>query len=140
MRLSRALGVWLMLPVAIVTLSSCASAAEQTLLTQFFAASRLRDLTALSKLSTVVFEPASDGIVTSFEITAIQATQGPDGHPIAKDVSIVAPVRSPSGQTTLKAFVITMSRGVPGSDQYRFGTWLISAIKAVPAVLSTPRS
>jgi hypothetical protein len=140
MRPSRAVGGWLMLSLAVVTLSSCSSAAEQTLLTQFFAASRLRDLTALSKLSTVVFEPASDGIITSFEITAIQATQGPDGHPMAKDVSIVAPVKSPSGETTLKAFVITMSRGVPGSDQYRLGTWLITAINAGPAVPSTPRS
>jgi hypothetical protein len=140
MRLSRALGVWLMLPVAMVTLSSCAGAAEQTLLAQFFAASRLRDLTALSKVSTVVFEPASDGIVTSFEIIAIRATQGPDGRPIAKEVSIVAPVKSPSGETALKAFVITMSRGVPGSDQYRLGTWLITAINAGPASPSTPRS
>ena len=140
MRLSRALGVWLMLSVAIVTLSNCAGASEQTLLAQFFAASRLRDLTALSKVSTVVFEPASDGIVTSFEITAIQATQGPDGHPMAKDVSIVAPVKSPSGETALKAFVITMSRGLPGSDQYRVGTWLITAVNAGPASPSTPRS
>jgi hypothetical protein len=140
MHLARAFGSWLMLSLAVVTLSSCARAAEQTLLTQFFAASRLRDLTALSKISTVVFEPASDGIGTGFEITAIKATQGPDGHPMAKDVSIVAAVRLPSGQTTLKAFVITMSRGVPGSDQYRLGTWLITAIKAGPAVPSTPPS
>jgi hypothetical protein len=140
MHLSRALGLGLMVAMVTVTFSSCSGAAEQTLLTQFFAASRLRDLTALSKLSTVVFEPASDGIVTSFEITAIQATQGPDGHPMAKDVSIVAPVRSPSGDTALKAFVITMSRGVPGSDQYRLGTWLITAINAGPASPSTPPS
>jgi len=140
MHLSRALGRGLMVAMVTVTFSSCSGAAEQTLLTQFFAASRLRDLTALSKLSTVVFEPASDGIVTSFEITAIQATQGPDGHPMAKDVSIVAPVRSPSGDTALKAFVITMSRGVPGSDQYRLGTWLITAINAGPASPSTPPS
>ena len=140
MRLSRALGVWLMLSVATVTLSNCAGAVEQTLLAQFFAASRLRDLTALSKVSTVVFEPASDGIVTSFEITAIRATQGPDGRPMVKEVSIVAPVKSPSGETALKAFVITMSRGVPGSDQYRLGTWLITAINAGPASPSTPRS
>ena len=99
MRFWRALGVWLMLPVAMVTFSSCARAAEQTLLTQFFAASRLRDLTALSKVSTVVFEPASDGIVTSFEITAIQATQGPDGHPMAKAVSIVQRLRYKSAIT-----------------------------------------
>jgi hypothetical protein len=140
MRLSRALGVGLMVSMATVTLSSCSGAAEQTLVSQFFAASRLRDLTALSKVATVVFEPASDGIVTSFEITAIQATQGPDGHPMVKDVSIVAPVKSPSGETAVKAFVIRMSRGVPGSDQYRLGTWLITAINAGPAVPSTPRS
>ena len=46
--------------------------------TQFFAASRLRDLTALRNVSTVVFEPASDGIVTSFEITGIVRATAPD--------------------------------------------------------------
>jgi len=130
------------LTVSLMTLSlaGCSAAGERTLLTRFFAASRLRDLTALHNMATVVFEPSRDGIVTSFEITAIRATQGPDGHPMAKEVSIVAPVKSPSGETALKAFVITMSRGVPGSDQDRLGTWLITAIKADPAVPSTPRS
>ena len=57
--------------VVLLTLlvSSCSGAADRSLITQFFAASRLRDLTALSKISTVVFEPAADGIVTSFDIT-----------------------------------------------------------------------
>ena len=129
------------LTVSLLTLTalSCTAAAEQRLLTQFFAASRLRDLTALSNISTVVFEPASDGIVTSFDITRISAADGPDGRPMSKQVSISAPVRLPSGQTVWKAFVVTIQRGTPGSDQYRQGTWMVTAITDGPASASTPR-
>jgi hypothetical protein len=106
MRLSRALGLGLMVAMATVTFSSCSGVAEQTLLSQFFAASRLRDLTALSKLSTVVFEPASDGIVTSFDILGIT------GDSVSKDVSISAPVRLPDGRTVVKRFAITIRGGL----------------------------
>lgn len=88
-----------------LTLVSCAGVTEHALLTQFFAASRLRDLTALQKVSAVVFEPATDGIVTSFDIASI-AANGAD----AKAVSIVAPVRLPDGRTVAKRFVVTIER------------------------------
>jgi len=106
MRLSRALGVLLMLPVAMVTIWSCAGAAEQTLLAQFFAASRLRDLTALSKVSTVVFEPASDGIVTDFDITGIT------GDAASKEVAISAAVKQPDGRTVRKRLTVTIQGGL----------------------------
>jgi hypothetical protein len=129
------------LAVSLLTLMAvgCTAAAEQRLLTQFFAASRLRDLTALSNISTVVFEPTVDGIVTSFDITRVSAVDGPDGRPMSKDVSISAPVRLPSGQTVVKAFVLTMQRGMPGSDQGRPGAWMITGIRDGPASASTPR-
>jgi hypothetical protein len=104
-----------------LTLSGCAQAAEQRLLTQFFAASRLRDLTALSNISTVVFEPAADGVVTSFEITAVT------GDSASEDVSISAPVRLPDGRTVSKRFAVSIRGG------------LITAISERPASPSTPR-
>jgi hypothetical protein len=120
----------------LLTLAGCSSAAERTLLTQFFAASRLRDLTALRNIATVVFEPATDGTVTSFDLVAVAVTQAQQGEPIAEDVSISAPVRLPDGRTVVKTFVVTMQR----SDLARRDSWMITAIKAGPASPSTPRS
>jgi hypothetical protein len=121
-----------------LTAAACAADAERTLLTQFFAASRLRDLTALRKLSTIVFEPASDGIVTSFEIAGVTTVQGPDGVPVSKDVSISAPVRLPDGKTVLKTFVVTIARGSPGNGDPG-SRWMITAINERAASPSTQR-
>lgn len=136
MRLARAAVVSLMTLTAL----GCGPAGEHTLLTQFFAASRLRDLTALANFSTVVFEPASDGIVTSFDIMGVTEAPGPDGQVVSKDVSISAPVKLPAGQMVSKTFVITMQRGLPGSDQNRWGGWMITAIRGGSGSPSTPRS
>jgi hypothetical protein len=120
-----------------LTAVACAPDVERTLLTQFFAASRLRDITALRKFSTVVFEPAADGIVTGFDISGITAVQGADGLPVSEEVSIAAPVRLPDGRTVLKTFVITMARGRPGSQDAGSG-WMITAINERAASPSTP--
>ena len=63
--------------VSLTTLAvmSCSGAAEEPILSQFFAASRLRDHTALQHFATVSFEPHSQGIVTTFEITNVSPAQ-----------------------------------------------------------------
>jgi hypothetical protein len=121
-----------------LTVLACAPDTERTLLTQFFAASRLRDLTALRKFSTIVFEPAADGIVTSFEISGTTAVQGPDGLPVSENVSLSAPVRLPDGRTVLKTFVVTMERRRPDAQDPVNG-WMITAITERAASPSTPR-
>jgi hypothetical protein len=120
-----------------LALAGCSSAAERALLTEFFAASRLRDLTALRDFATVVFEPATDGIVTSFDLLQITVAPSPGGQPVSKEVSISAPVRLPDGRTMVETFVVTMQRGLPGSDQKRWGGWMITAIKAGPTRASS---
>ena len=135
MRTARAAAVVLLMTLTAV---ACAPDAERTLLTQFFAASRLRDLTALRKFSTVVFEPLSDGIVTSFDISGMIAVQGADGLPVSKEVSISAPVRLPDGRTVVKTFVITMARVQPSSQDPASG-WMITAFNERAASPSTPR-
>ena len=129
------------LTVALLTiaLAGCSSAEERTLLGQFFAASRLRDLTAVHNVATVAFEPATDGIVTSFEIVRITVVQASEGQAMAKDVLISAPVKLFDGRTVSRSFIVTMQRGLPGSDQSRSGGWMITAFKADPASPSTPR-
>ena len=88
-----------------LTVVSCGAAADRVLLEQFFAASRLRDLTALRKFSTVVFEPATDGIITNFEITDV-VERG-----TSKEVTISAPVRMFDGRTVTKHFSVTVDGG-----------------------------
>jgi hypothetical protein len=122
-----------------LTLVACSHAAERALLGQFFAASRLRDLTALQKLATVVFEPATDGIVTSFDILGLTTVPGPDGLPVSEGVSISAPVRLTDGRTVVKTLVVTLQRTTPGSQDLSRG-WMITAISERPAAPSPPRS
>jgi hypothetical protein len=104
-----------------LTALGCGPAAESALLSQFFSASRLRDLTALAKVSTVVFEPASDGIVTEFEIQMVRQRAG------SKEVWLTAPVRLPDGRTVTKDFAVTIQGG------------LVTGISERPAAASTPR-
>src|SRR5258708_7635295 len=47
---------------------NCSTASERVLVDRFFAASRLRDRTALARFATVVFEPRTDGIVEDFVV------------------------------------------------------------------------
>src|SRR3954453_23680366 len=54
---------------------ACSGAAEQTLIGQFFTASRLRDNTSLDNLSTVIFDPRTQGTVTTFTIQEIGPEQ-----------------------------------------------------------------
>jgi hypothetical protein len=122
-----------------LTLASCSGDVERTLMTQFFAASRLRDLTALHSMATVVFEPSVDGIVSTFEVVSISGRRGSGAGPESEDVLIRAPVRMPDGRTLSKRFVVTMRRGLPDSEQ-RWGGWTITAIKDVLVSASTPPS
>ena len=107
---------------------SCSNVAEQAILDRFFAASRLRDTTALQQFSTVTFEPRSQGIVTRFDITASGREQH-NGDLVTKEVTISAPVELPSGQTSQRTFVVTMQRGIPKGDKAIAGRWLITGIK-----------
>jgi hypothetical protein len=120
------------LAVALVTLTvlSCAHDAERALLNQFFAAARLRDLTALHKIATVVFEPATDGIITSFDILQITAVQSPDGMSPSKRVLLSAPVRLPDGGTVTKTVVVTMGRRPVDGDPNPSRGWMIIGITA----------
>lgn len=119
-------------PIAVLLTSlavvSCSNAAEQAILNRFFAASRLRDTTALQEFSTVVFEPRSQGIVTKFEIIAV----GPERHNgdlVTKEVTISASVKLPSGQTSQETLVITMRRAILKGDKEITGRWIITGVK-----------
>jgi hypothetical protein len=122
----------LLLAVAVATtLVGCAPRAEQPILSEFFHASRLRDRTALQKLGTVSFDPAVQGIITEFSITAVATRR--DGARTVKDVTISAPVTFLTGQVVNKNLVVTIE---PAE-----GRWIVTAIRDVAVSgPSTPRS
>lgn len=60
-----------LLAVLAPVLASCSGSAEQPIVSEFFNASRLRDSTALARVATVMFDPRTQGTVTSLTITTI---------------------------------------------------------------------
>jgi len=117
-----------------VTVGGCA-APEQSLLEQFFGASRLRDTTALQGVSTITFEPLQQGIVRTFEITAV-TPERLNGQMTAKDITVVAPVILPDGQTVRKTLVVTMERD-NGGDPRR---WIVTGVRDAAAPGPAPPS
>ena len=121
--------------VAIAVILGGCAAPERSLLEEFFGASRLRDTTALQRVSTITFEPLQQGIVRTFEITGV-TPERVDGQTAAKDITVVAPVILPDGQTVRKTLVVTMQRN-NGGDSRR---WIVTGVRDAAALRQAPPS
>jgi hypothetical protein len=112
---------------------SCARP-EQSLLERFFAASRLRDTTALQGVATVVFEPRQDGIVRTFAISGVSAERMEESKP-TRDITVDAPVFLMDGNSVDKTLIVTIQRASadPASE------WRIVGFKDAGASPPTPR-
>ena len=121
--------------VAIAVILGGCAAPERSLLEEFFGASRLRDTTALQRVSTITFEPLQQGIVRTFEITDV-TPERVDGQTAAKDITVVAPVILPDGQTVRKTLVVTMQRN-NGGDSRR---WIVTGVRDAAALRPAPPS
>ena len=108
--------------VILLTAACARHGAEQVLLDQFFNASRLRDRTALQKISTVILEPLEQGAVTTFTITDVVDLEGPDGLVQSKQVNVSAPVRLPDGRTAQKTLSVVLGRG----DRQTTAPWIVT--------------
>jgi hypothetical protein len=110
-------------------LAGCSVPAEQPLIRDFFAASRLRDFTALSRFSTTILEPRERGTVSRFEIERVGPERA-DGVGTLKDVALVAVVRQPDGQTVEKPMVVTLRRPrTMVEDRPLYGGWRVVGVK-----------
>ena len=58
-----------------VSLIGCSSAPEESLISNYFRASRMRDNTTLANIAMVSFRPAERGIVQDFSITSVSEEQ-----------------------------------------------------------------
>ena len=85
---------------------------EEQLLTEFFEASRVYDVSVMSRLASVPLNPRTDGIVDSFEIERVD--RAADG---TEQVQVAAQVRSFGGQVSSRQLVFTLTR--------RDGRWFI---------------
>ena len=104
----------LLAPLPAIACSS--SSPEQQQLIEFFDASRLNDLTVVGNMATVTFNPKADGTVRHFDIEQVSEEAG------AKNVTILAQVRAPDGQTVAERLIVTMQRGATGR-------WIITRVR-----------
>ena len=92
---------------------------EEQLLTEFFEASRVFDVSVMSRLSATPLNPRTAGIVDSFEIVRVERSNDQ-----TERVSVAARVRSFGGQVSSRQFVVTLTR--------REGRWFIREWRGTP--------
>jgi len=107
--------------------SGCGPRPEEPVLAEFFNASRLRDVTALRKIATTIFDPARDGIITEFKVRSVEAHDA--GGRSIEDVSISAPVKPMTGPTVEKQLVVTLEKDLTGVRSGVKGHWIVTAFR-----------
>lgn len=140
---------------------ACTPAPEEQVLTRFFEASRSLDGTLLHRLSTVVFNPRTDGSVQKFDVTdigperrspltppqeeearrSLAARTGENldltGVPVeltTRQVTVAAEIRSPGGVTVPTRLVVTLARATARrSDATLEGQWIVTRLQRAPA-------
>jgi hypothetical protein len=108
-------------------LAACGPRPEEPVLAEFFNASRLRDVTALRKIATTIFDPARDGIITEFKVKRVDAHEA--GGRATEDVSISAPVKPMTGPTVEKELVVTLEKDLAGMRSGVKGRWIVTAFR-----------
>lgn len=93
---------------------------EEQLLQRLFEASRVYDLAAVAKVSTVVVNPVQDGIVLDFDVVAVGAVKdGPGGLP-RRTAAVDVQVRK-ADTTSQRRLTVTFER--------RGDHWMIVGLK-----------
>lgn len=137
--------------------SACSSAEDTLLLERFFAASRLRDQTALDRFATVIFEPTVDGTVSTLDVVRVSPEVVQDGpatpnvgrvteisldDPLAdqtsapqqvvlvgREVTIDARVRRPDGSIGTERLLVELRRAIVKQPP-RTGRWVVTGFRA----------
>jgi hypothetical protein len=104
--------------VALIAAGCGVLSPEEQLLTDFFEASRLYDTTTIAKMSSVTFNPRTDGVVQDFEIETVTA----EGD--SRRLTVQAAVRSGDGQVSSRTLSITLAR--------KDGRWFITGLRGGP--------
>jgi hypothetical protein len=97
------------------------TSADEQLLTEFFEQSRVYDRTRLARVATVVFNPATDGVVHRFDIVEREAERTGDSGDRMRAVTIRAAVIPPAGAPAERLLVITLTQ--------RDGRWVVTGVR-----------
>jgi hypothetical protein len=116
---------------------ACSVPAEQPIISDFFAASRLRDTTALSRFSTIVFEPREQGTVPAFHIRSVSPDTAA-GNMLIRDVTVLATVRSPAGSVVEKSLVVRLQRPATSDQRQLYGGWIVTGVTDAPVPARRP--
>jgi hypothetical protein len=128
----------LLLSAAVVT-AACSVPPEQPIVADFFAASRLRDTTALARFATVVFEPREQGVVASFEIEQV-LPERTSGDARLKEVLVRAIVRDSDGRTGERRLAVTLQKRRGADDTHvLYGGWTVTAVTDAAGSRAVPR-
>jgi len=120
--------------------AACSVPPEQPIVADFFAASRLRDTTALAKFATVVFEPREQGVVASFEIEQV-SPERLSGDTQLKEVRIRAIVRGDDGRAGERRLAVTLQKRRGAEDPHPlYGGWIVTAVTDAAGAPAVPRS
>jgi hypothetical protein len=120
--------------------AACSVPAEQPIVADFFAASRLRDMTALARFATVVFEPREQGVVTSFEIERVSPERA-SGDTRVKEVLVRAVVRDVEGRSGERRLAVTLQKRRAADDPHAsYGGWTVTAVTDAQGSRAAPRS
>ncbi len=98
--------------------------ADHQLLDRFFAASRLRDRTALARLSTVILEPSVDGMVERFEVVSTATLDAQ-----TRQLTVQAQIRGPNELVTERRLAVTITRAEAASLATASTGWVVTAIR-----------
>ena len=98
--------------LAMVALSAACrfTSADEQLLIAFFDRSRVYDRTRLAEVSTVVFNPATEGVVHRFEIVEGGPEKIDPAGRRTRAVSILAAVIPPEGAPAERRLVVTLTQ------------------------------
>jgi hypothetical protein len=121
-------GVALFLTVFIVAIAvGCSATAEQVVIGQFFAASRLLDRTSLQNFATVTFAPNEQGTISTFDIIGVTPEQR---RPLATNLAVAS-------ERTIAELSVNGAGG-PLLDVTRYAAELVSKDVTISAPVRRP--
>jgi hypothetical protein len=150
--------------VALAIQFGCSVRPEHSVLDEFFSASRLRDLTRLSRISLVLLEPREAGVVGTFNIRSVSSVRrtplqagdqvarlsllgrapglsdstGLTGDIETEEVTLVGPLRRPAGSTSDATLIATLSRAVVRTDKRITGRWIVTGVRGAAEARPLP--
>jgi hypothetical protein len=139
---------------------ACAASPEEQVLTRFFDASRSLDSTLLNRLSTVTFNPRTEGSIQTFAILergpeqraplteaqreealrSFAASSGEDAdlsetsvEIVTRQVKVEAGVRTPDGAVKPGILLVTLERAIARKQQAVVeGGWIVTRLQRPP--------